>query len=170
MARLVMIAAAAAALGACSGAAEEKKAEEKAAKLEAGEYEVSIKVDEVRSTDQTTPATSLKAGDTPEAVRTCVPADGKLEPKLFADAGDSCTQQSRYASRGRMSMQYQCTRAGKGPVSATVEGKFTKDSFEAKVATSTYMSGEGDYQLTRTLTGKRVGDCGAAAPAAPAAG
>ena len=48
-----------------------------------------------------------------------------------------------------------------------VDGNFKADSFEAKVNTATYFAGDGDYELTRSFTGKRVGDC-PAEPAEPA--
>ena len=159
--------AAAGLLAACSGdTAQEAKKETKAAALQPGEYEVTDKVDEVRSTDNTTPATTLKvaaAGEASPTKRICVGADGALDPKIFAEGGDQCTPTGSYMRGGRLSFQVNCTRAGKGGLSQLVDGKFTADSFEANVTSATYFSGPGDYSLTRTLTGKRVGDC----PAAP---
>lgn len=161
---IILAAAAAAMLGGCGGGGEQQKAkEEKAAALQPGEYEVSAKVESIRSTDKTTPLIEAKAGDTVPAQRTCIAADGKIDTKLFTQASDSCTEQSNFLRRGRMSIQYQCNRAGKGPVTETVDGKFTKDSFEADVTTLTYFSGSGDYELVRSFTGRRVGECSAAA-------
>ena len=162
--------AAAGLLAACSGdAAQEPKKEAKAASLTPGEYEVTDKVDEVRSTDNSTPATARKvpaAGEASPASRICVGADGALDPKIFAEAGDQCTSTGSYMRGGRLSYQFNCNRAGKGGLSQLADGKFTADSFEASVTSSTYFSGPGDYSLTRTLTGRRVGDC----PAGPAKG
>ena len=59
---------------------------------------------------------------------------------------------------GRMSLQYKCTR-GSDQLTQLVDGDFKADSFEAKVTTATYFTGAGDYEMTRTFTGKRVGDC-----------
>ena len=42
------------------------------------------------------------------------------------------------------------------------DGDFKADSFEAKLKTATYFAGPGDYEMTRTMTGKRVGECPAA--------
>lgn len=161
--RIQVAVAAAAMLGACSGGGEPQKAKEgKAASLQPGEYEVTAVVDSIRSTDNTTPLINAKAGDKADARRTCIPADGKIDPALFTQAGDKCTEQSNFVRRGRMSIQYQCTRPGKGPVTELVDGKFKKDSFEASVTTSTYFSGSGDYEMVRSFTGRRVGECSAA--------
>ena len=160
--------AAAAGLASCSGdSAQEANTEGKAASLQPGEYQVTDKVDELRSTDNSTPATAVKAaapGEPVTTVRICVGADGAIDPKIFAEAGDQCASTGSYMRGGRLSFQYNCTRPGKGGVSQLVDGKFTADSFEASVTSSTYFGGSGDYSLTRTLAGKRVGEC----PPAPA--
>jgi hypothetical protein len=171
MRTIILGAAAAALLAACSGdtAQEAKKKEARAEALQPGEYEVTDKVDEVRSTDNSTPATAMKAaaaGETVPTSRICVAADGAIDPKIFAEAGDKCAPTGSYMRGGRLSYQFNCTRAGKGGLSQLVDGKFTADSFEVNVSTSTYFSGPGDYALSRTLTAKRVGDCPAAAPEA----
>ena len=168
--RLVSIAIAALLAG-CSGggdavgAAKEEEAK-RADALQPGEYEISAKVDKIRSTDQTSPATASKPGNPPKVSRTCIPADGGIEPAVFAELGESCNAMDNYLRGGRMSLQYKCRRPGKGELTQLVDGDFTADSFEAKVITSTYYSGSGDYELTRTITGKRVGDCAGAAKGA----
>src|SRR5688572_19101820 len=93
MRTIILGAAAAALLAACSGdtAQEAKKKEARAEALQPGEYEVTDKVDEVRSTDNSTPATAMKAaaaGETVPTSRICVAADGAIDPKIFAEAGD----------------------------------------------------------------------------------
>lgn len=170
MRTIILGTAAAALLAACSGdPGKEAKKEAKAASLQPGEYQVTDTVDELRSTDNSTPATATKAaapGEPPATLRTCVGADGALDPKIFAEAGDQCASTGSYMRGGRLSFQFNCTRAGKGGLSQLVDGKFTAESFEASVTSSTYFSGPGDYSLTRTLTGKRVGECPATPPAA----
>jgi Protein of unknown function (DUF3617) len=155
-------------LTACSGdTAKQAKKEAKADALKPGEYEVTDKVDELRSTDNSTPATAMKVAAAGEASRTsriCVGKDGAINRKIFAEAGDKCASTGSYMRGGRLSYQFNCTRAGKGGLSQLVDGKFTADSFEATVSSSTYFSGPGDYALSRTLTGKRVGECSAAQP------
>lgn len=170
MRTMILGVAAAGLLAACSGdAAKEAKKEAKADALQPGEYEVTDKVDEVRSTDNSTPATAMKvaaAGEASPTSRICVGTDGAIDPKIFAEAGDKCSSTGSYMRGGRLSYQFNCTRADKGGLSQLADGKFTADSFEATVTSSTYFSGPGDYSLTRTLTGKRVGDCPAAPPEA----
>ena len=170
MRTIVLGFAAAGLLAACSGdAAKPVKEEAKADALKPGEYEVIDKVDELRSTDNSTPATKMKmaaAGEASPTSRVCVGKDGAIDLKLFAEAGDKCTPSGSYMRGGRLSYQFNCTRAGKGGLSQLVDGKFTADSFEATVSTSTYFGGAGDYALSRTVTGKRVGECPAAPPAA----
>ena len=170
MRTIILGVAAAGLLAACSGdSAKEAKKEAKAQALKPGEYEVTDKVDELRSTDNSTPATAIKvaaAGEPSPTSRICVGADGAIDPKLFAEAGDKCTPTGSYMRGGRLSFQSNCNRSGKGGVSQLVDGKFTADSFEATVTSSTFFSGPGDYTLVRTLTGRRVGECSAAPPAA----
>ena len=154
-------------LAACSGEpATETKAEVKAEALRPGEYEVTAKLDELRSIDNSTPATRTKAavpGEAPSTARVCVGEDGAIDPAAFAETGDKCLPSSSYMRGGRLSLQFNCTRAGAGNLTQLADGQFTADSFEAQVMTSTYFSGPGDYAMTRTLSGKRVGDCPAEA-------
>ena len=138
-------------------------ATEVAAALAAGEYEVSTKVEALRSTDNSTPATKLKlatADSAPIVHRACVAADGTIADAMFAEAGDSCKTENSYARSGKINLQLSCQRAGStGQVLQSVDGKFKADSFDATVNTGTYFSGPGDYAMRRTMTGKRVGDC-----------
>ena len=164
------------ALAACSEEAPpENKVEAKADALQPGEYEFTVTVDSVRSTDNTTPATNLKVsakGEETEKVRLCVAQNGEIDPLIFAEAGDKCTPSSTYMRGGRMSLQFNCSRPKRGQLTQLVDGDFTANSFEAKVMTSSYFAGDGDYAMTRTISGTRVGDCPAAqgvtaAPGAP---
>lgn len=145
-------------LGGCGSEEPAPAAPEKALALSPGEYEISSEVTKLASADQSTPATSLKMGET-SVTRACVAADGTLDPAMFVDEGDNCSAQSSYVKSGRLSIQYQCTRPGKGNVYPAADGNFTADGFEAIVTVGTAFSGDGDYNLTRKLTAKRVGDC-----------
>ena len=160
--RLMILAASAALLAGCSddSATAPKAKEAPAASLEAGEYEITAKIDNVRSVDKASPKTASKAGDAPKVTRTCVPADGTLEPAVFAEAGESCSPLDNYMRGGRMSLQFKCRR-GRDQLTQLVDGDFKADSFEATVRTATYFSGDGDYELVRTFTAKRVGECSA---------
>lgn len=165
MRMIILALAAAGLLGACSDdSATTAKPEEKSADaLKPGEYEVTAKVDAIRSTDNSTPKTASKVADPAKVTRICVPAGGTPDPATFAEAGEKCTALDIYMRGGRMSLQYKCNRAGE-LLSHLVDGNFTTDSFTGKVMTATYFSGLGGYAMTRTLTGKRVGEC----PATPA--
>lgn len=150
--------AAAGLLAACSDDSAPKAEEERANALKPGEYEITAKVDALRSTDDATPKTASKIADPAKVTRTCVPASGTVDPAAFAEASETCTASDTYMRGGRMSLQYKCNRAGE-LLSHLVDGNFTADSFTDKVMTATFFSGSGDYEMTRTMTGKRVGEC-----------
>lgn len=161
MRMILMTVAGAAALASCGGGEEpvNNVAEAAAASLQPGEYELTAKVDALRSTDKTTPATALKAGGDPVVTRTCVGADNKMDPAAFVEAGETCTPSDSYMRNGRMNLQYRCNRSGKGQLTHVVDGSFKTDSFTAQVRTGTYFSGSGDYDLERSIDAKRVGEC-----------
>ena len=167
--RMLVLGASLLALAACGGdsAAPKPEAQAKPAKLPAGEWEVTSTVQSLRSADNSTPAIDLKEGQATTA-RVCV-ADGALPAKLFTGNDDPCTTDTAYNRNGRLNIAFQCRREGKGSYSATVDGQYQADSFEAALGTATVFSGTGDYQMNQRLTAKRLGDC-PAAPAAPAAG
>jgi hypothetical protein len=162
MRRMMLALAAAGLLAACSAEPAPKAEEtETASALKPGEYEIGIKIDSLRSTDKTTPAVKGKVGDPPTSRRTCVAADGAIAAEAFADPGDKCTETNSYVRGGRLSVQLSCTRPN-GQLMQLAVGDFKADSFEAKLTTATYFKGSGDYEMTRTLSGKRVGECPAA--------
>ncbi|MEO8546729.1 MAG: DUF3617 family protein [Sphingomicrobium sp.] len=162
MRTIILALAAAGVLAACSDNAAPAKPEEKAADaLRPGEYEVTAKVDAIRSTDSAKPNTASKVDSPAKVTRTCVPAGGTIDPAAFAEAGEKCTVTDSYMRGGRMSLQYRCNRGGE-LLTQMVDGNFTAESFTGKVMTATYFSGSGDYELTRTMTGKRAGECTAA--------
>ena len=130
--------------------------------LAAGEYEVATKVEDLRSTDHTTPLTKAKqmaANDAPSVHRACVAADGSIASDMFTEAGDRCKVNNSYARNGKINLQLSCTRSTPGSVMHSVDGDFTADSFTATVNTGTYFTGSGDYAMRRTMTAKRVGAC-----------
>lgn len=159
MRKLIVAAAAAALVSACSEDAPVKQEETAAAVPSAGQYEASWKVTSVRSVDKSTPATKLKQDDAGTSTG-CVAADGKIDPALFAEDGDTCTVANPYVSNGRLSMDLTCKRKSQaGEVRQSVSGTFKADSIDAEVSTTTYLSGYGDYAMTRTVTAKRIGEC-----------
>ena len=173
--RIMVTIAAAAMLAGCGGnAPTNNAAAEDTGKLQAGEYEATVTVTALSSTDKTDPATKLKVGDPPATQRACVAADGTIDPALFAEPGDKCTPSTSYVTAGRISVQYTCSRAD-GGLGMIVDGSFKGgDQIDATVTSNTYFAGRGDYTATRTISAKRVGNCppptAPAAPEAPKAG
>jgi hypothetical protein len=165
MKMILITIAGAACLASCSddsAAPASNSTEQVAAALQPGEYEITAKVDELRSTDKTTPATKSKVGADPVVSRTCVGPENKVEPAAFVEAGEVCTPSETYMKNGRMNLQYKCNRKG-DQLTQLVDGDFKTDSFTAQVRTATYFSGSGDYELVRSFTAKRVGECTAKA-------
>lgn len=161
MSKLACVGGLALALVACGGEKKEEAAAAAAvpAKLAAGLYEVSAEVTQLASTDNTTPATKLKQGDT-NVVKACVTADGQPEPVLLSEAGDKCEIKNSYIRNGRMSAQMSCTREGhSGYVMPAMMGSYSADGFEGEINTLTYFVENGDYRLTQKVTAKRIGDC-----------
>lgn len=149
-------------LAACSDDAPVKKPVAEVKQMTAGEYEITGKVTALASTDNTTPKTNLKIGDTTVA-KGCVAADGTIAPTLFAEAGDVCKTVSNYVSGGLMNTQVSCTRKGNhGFVTSTAAGSFTADTLTAELTSATAFVGDGDYSMARQITGKRIGNCPAA--------
>ena len=166
MSRIICAAGMAVALAACGGGkTDEAPAAAAPAGLASGLYEVSAEVTQLASTDNTTPATKSKQGET-QVIKACVAADGKPDPALFAEAGDKCEIKNSYIRNGRLSAQMSCTREGmSGQVMPAMMGKYTADGFEGEITAMTYFVKDGDYRLTRKVTAKRVGDCPAGDPA-----
>lgn len=143
----------------CSEEAPQPQAEETPAALAGGQYEASWTVASLKSVDKTTPATNLKQ-DATGTTLACIAADGTIDPALFAEDGDSCTAKNPYVRNGRIGLDLTCQRKGTGgEVRQSVSGTFKKDTLEAEVSTTTYLSGAGDYAMSRTVKAKRVGDC-----------
>ena len=163
MRKLMITATAALLLAACDSGEPAKTAEPATpATLPAGEYSFTSEVTKLASTDKTTPASKLKMG-AKEDGKTCVGADGMIDQALFTEAGDKCTVTGSYVRSGRISMQYQCNRPGKGGLYPNADGNYTADGFEVLASASSQFSGTGDYALTRHIVAKRVGDCTASA-------
>jgi hypothetical protein len=149
-------------LTACSNEAPPKEVEA-AKSLMPGEYAMTSKITAFRSTDGATPASKAKVGDMFET-RACVAADGALDPAIFAVADEKCSATNAYVRDGRMSIQMNCTRPdAPGQIMPAIDGSFTADHFKGTATTTTYLTGFGDYALTRTVSAKRTGECPPAA-------
>ena len=161
---LINAAGAAALLAGCGDGAPVKNEPETAASLEPGQYQADWKVASLRIVDKNpTAATNLKQ-DATGRTTACVAEGGSIDPALFAEDGDTCTIGNPYVRNGRLNMDLTCTREGQdGQVRQSISGTFTADTIEAEVSTTTYLSGYGDYAMTRTFTAKRLGECPPAA-------
>ena len=167
MKQMMSVVALGALLAACGDDQAPKQEAEEANTLSAGDYEISSEVTRLTSSDKSVPATKLKLGDKATS-RACAASDGTPDAAMFVEAGDTCTVISSYVRSGRLSIQYQCDRPGKGTLYTNADGAFTATGFEVLVNSNTSFAGTGDYQLGRHLTAKRVGACPpAAAPAKP---
>jgi len=162
MRKLLIAAGAAALLAGCGEEAPVKNEPEAAASLEPGQYQADWTGASLRIVDKNkTAATNLKQ-DATGTTTACV--TDKIDPALFAEDGDTCTIGNPYMRNGRMQMDLTCTRKGQeGQVRQSVSGTFTADSIDAEVSTTTYLSGYGDYAMSRTFKAKRLGECPPAA-------
>jgi hypothetical protein len=148
-------------LAACgSGGGEQKKAEEAAvpAAMAAGQWETAFEVTALRSVDKTTPALKAAVGDK-ETGSTCIPAGSEAEPPpaVFAGPGYDCTYKNSYIRNGRLNAALNCTRAGvNGQFMMAVQGSSTADGFEGTVDTTTYLPGDGDFEMSRKVTGRKT--------------
>jgi hypothetical protein len=153
MMRVIGIAAAAAFLGGCgSSATQPAKADETAAALTPGAYELSWSDVELQ------PAAAGKsetaAADLPK--RACIADGGKIEPAAFVRTGNTCHAINSYVRNGIVNVQLSCTGDGAGKLSTIANGTFTAEAFDANVDSS--IAGE-DYKLTAKVSGKRIGEC-----------
>ncbi len=159
MNRFVIAAGAVFLVSGCGGEEPQQNQSAAAAELSPGQYEASWKITQLRSTDNTTPATNLQQ-DMSGTTLACVGPKNAFDSALFAEDGDECTEDSRYARNGRINLSLTCKREGAGgEIRESVNGTYKADSFEAEASTTTYLSGDGDYALMRTVTAKRVGEC-----------
>ena len=152
---------------ACSEGAVENKADEAAAAMQAGQWEISSEVLNFRSTDKATPALKAAIGDK-ATTPACIEAGKEDKPpaEIFAGAGYECDYKDRYMRSGRINISLDCERdALDGQIRMTVEGTYTGDSFEGTANANSFLSGEGDFAMTTKVNGRRTGPT-CAAPAA----
>jgi Protein of unknown function (DUF3617) len=150
---------------ACSGG-EEKKAEEIAAAMQAGQWEISSEVTAFRSTDKATPALKAAVGDKATAPA-CIEAGKEAKPpaEMFAGAGYKCDYKDSYIRNGRITATLDCERdALEGRIFMTVDGSYKGDSFEGTSSVNSYLDGEGDFAMNSKISGRRTGPT-CAAPA-----
>ena len=156
------------AAAACSGGGEEKKAGPAAAPaaMPPGQYATEFEVTAFRQTDNNpVPAVKAKQGDKSTSGG-CVTAGAPPPPELFTGPGYSCSYKYNFIKGGIVNASLGCTIDGKpGDVTMTVQGSYDADSFEGVLETNTYFPGNGDFAMSRKITGKLTGPT-----CAPAAG
>ena len=155
--------------GCDAGSPPPKQAEApKAQALAAGQWETVAEV-----TDFTTMDAGSPAIDTPKGTKisnsVCVAAGEEKQPPALLLAGGpgyTCKYGNHYMSGGTLNSELDCTREGvRGQVMMGVDGSYTADTIEANQSITTYLPGTGDVRIAAKVTGRRVGECGAAAPA-----
>lgn len=149
---------------ACGGGQEEKKAEETPAMLPAGTWTIASEVTAMRSTDKTTPAVKAAVGDK-DSDTVCVDKASKTPPpELFAGKGYQCSYSTSYMKEGTINATMDCRRAGlKGSIPMTVQGTYTAKGFNGTVDATSYLTGDGDFAMTRKLSATvKPGACTAA--------
>jgi hypothetical protein len=153
---------------ACSGGGGENKAAQAADAMQPGQWEIGSEVAAFRSMDKAVPVLKAAVGDKSTATACIEPGkEAKPPPEMFAGAGYECDYKDTYLSAGRMVVSMECERGGvNGKINVAVEGNYTGDSFQATASTASLLPGEGDFEMSRKLTGRRTGP----ACAAPAAG
>ncbi|MCJ7421475.1 DUF3617 domain-containing protein [Sphingomicrobium astaxanthinifaciens] len=159
--RILATSALALALAAC-GSGDSAAEEEAVAPVDTllpGNFEITSEVTSLDSTDEADPVTSAELGSTTTA-NVCVGEDGLLPAAAFGEEGDDCVIENPYVRRGKIRQALVCQREGQsGQIRLQVDAEFTEDGVDGTVQTVTYFSGEGDYAMTRTLSGRRTGDC-----------
>jgi hypothetical protein len=91
----------------------------------------------------------------PRTYRACLPKEGREGPDIGPD-GDNCKTVETRKIGNKTAFKTVCT--GKEPMTATGETVHRGDSF----TTTMHMKIEnGGYEMTQTMTGKRVGSCDA---------
>jgi hypothetical protein len=151
---------------ACSDGGEQSKADEGAAVMQAGQWEISSEVTDFRSTDKATPALKAAAGDK-AAAQACIEADKEDKPpaEMFAGIGYECDYKDRYISGGRINLTLECEReALEGEVMVSVQGTYTGDSLQGTATATSFLPGDGDFVMNSRISGRRTGPT-CAAPA-----
>ena len=161
MKKLILATGTAFALVACGGGDEGVTVNETVDPVDAmlpGAFEITTEVTQLRSTDGTTPATPSEEGAT-QVTSVCVGEDGLLPAAAFAEPGDDCTIENPYARRGRLRQDLVCQRSGAGEVRSSISAEFDGETIDGQIRGASAFAGDGDYEITRTITGRRTGDC-----------
>jgi hypothetical protein len=155
-------------LAACSEGEQAPKSDAQAPapkQFAAGQWEMTSEVTKVTQRDKGAPALPGAEGSKTTSSSCVAEADVKKpQPALFVGDALDCTNRDVYLSRGRVNATLTCKKAGTpGEVATIVNGTYTADSFEGTSVIETSFVGEGDVKMETKLTGRRTGECTAAA-------
>ena len=104
-------------------------------------------------------------GRRPLATGVAAGEEKKPPAMLLAGAPEySCKYGNHYMSSGTLNSDLNCTREGlRGQVLVGVDGSYTAETIELNQSLSTALSGTGDVRISAKITGRRTGECTAAA-------
>jgi hypothetical protein len=161
-------------VAACSEGGGDEAAKRKAAadasktlQLLPGQWESTTEVTKVTQQDKAArPAIDTPAGTKSTASVCLTEADVKNPPASLLAGSDAyrCRSNNMYVSGGTLNTSLECSRKGlNGVVRMSIAGSYTADTIEADQDLSTFLTGDGDANITSKLTARRTGECTAAA-------
>ncbi len=154
--------------GACSEPAPAPVEDAPAAALAPGQWELTREVTRFEKMDAGAPKIPAKVGDK-ATLSVCLAASDAATPPpemLTGLEDSSCTQDSLYLSRGRITAAFACSPGGiGGKMYVSSSGTFTADTLTLTLNRATQLPTDGDVKIDETLAGRRTGDCTAAAAA-----
>ena len=132
-------------------------------RLPAGQWELSSEVTRFTKADSGAPRINTPVG-TRATVSVCVGQGDRPPAELFMEAGYNCRFDNDYVRNGRLNATLQCRRGGlDGVVGVSSDGDFTADTLSYNRNVRTILAGDGDVVIDQRVTGRRTGDCAAAA-------
>ena len=118
----------------------------------------------VDTSDKTPLPTFAKTGDK-RTYTGCAVASGAVPIEATGADGEVCREQNAYVRNGRMSIELNCNRKGKGSVNASFDGKYDAAGFSGTLTSSSSFPGPGDYKMVEEITARKVADQCSAVPA-----
>jgi len=151
------------ALAGCGGEEPQKaKAPPPPATIPTGQWATQLHVTSYRKMDEGSPGYTLEQGQRIEAGACVGEGDAAAPPpELFVGEGFTCNWMDNAHMRdGRINAYMTCRRPGvAGDISISVDGQFTAEGMEGLVTYTTALVGDGDFQASARLSGRRSGAC-----------
>jgi hypothetical protein len=150
----------------CGETPAENKAEPAAARLPAGQWELSSEVTSLAKVDTEAPRLNTPAGT--RATNSVCAAEGhQLPTAFFSGEGYRCTYGTYYVRNGRVNVTLSCHREGlQGSITMSADGTYQGDTVEFRRNLRTNLTTEGDAVIDSRVTGRRTGECTPAAAGA----